>query len=212
MTGYKLTYFDFAGGRGEPIRIALHAAGLEFEDIRLSFPEFSKMRQDTRFNALPVLEIDGAAVTQSNAICRYIGKMAGLYPVDDLQALYCDETLDAVEDISHHIGATFGLDGEELRAAREKLVSGWLTTFLKGLSALLERGGGHYFADDRMTVADLKVLMQSRWLRSGSLDHVPKDLVDRIAPNLVKHQARIEADPRVAAYYASRSQSVASES
>jgi glutathione S-transferase len=212
MTSYKLTYFDFAGGRGEPIRIALHAVGIEFEDKRVSVAEFSSMRQETPFNALPILEIDGVAVSQSNAISRYIGKMAGLYPADDLQALYCDETLDAVEDISHHIGATFGLEGEELRTAREKLVGGWLTTFLKGLSALLERGGGRYFADDRMTVADLKVLMQTRWLRSGSLDHVPKDLVDRIAPNLVEHQARIEADPRVAAYYAPSSQSAASES
>jgi glutathione S-transferase len=204
MTSYKLTYFDFDGGRGEPIRIALHAAGIAFEDSRLSFPEFSAMRQDTRFNALPVLEIDGSAVTQSNAVCRYIGKLGGLYPTDGLQALYCDETLGAVEDLSHHIGGTFGLEGEDLRVAREKLVDGWLTTFLKGLSALLERGGGRYFAGNSLTIADLKVLMQTRWLRSGSLDHVPKDLLDRIAPNLVEHQARIEADPRVAAYYSSR--------
>jgi len=204
MTNYKLTYFDFAGGRGEPIRIALHAAGIEFEDNRLTFAEFSKMRHETRFNALPVLEIDGAAVTQSNAICRYIGKMAGLYPVDHLQALYCDETLGAVEDLSHHIGQTFGLEGEALRAAREKLVAGWLTTFVKGLGALLERGGGQYFAGESLSIADLKVLMQTRWLRSGALDHIPQDLVDRIAPNLVEHQARVEADPVVVAWYASR--------
>jgi glutathione S-transferase len=205
MTSYKLTYFDFDGGRGEPIRITLHAAGIAFEDNRLSFPEFSAMRQSTRFNALPVLEIDGAAFSQSNAICRHIGKMAELYPLDHHQALYCDETLDAVEDLSHHIGGTLGLEGDALKAAREKLVDGWLTTFLKGLSALLERGGGRYFAGDSLTIADLKVLMQTRWLRSGSLDHVPKDLLDRIAPNLVEHQARIEADPIVTAYYASRS-------
>ena len=204
MTSYALTYFDFAGGRGEPIRIALHAAGIPFEDIRLSFAEFSKMRQETRFNALPVLEIDGAAVTQSNAISRYVGKLAGLYPEDDLQALYCDETLHAVEDISHYIGRTLGLEGEELRAAREKLVDGWLTIFVKGLGALLERGGGQYFVDKRLTIADLKVLMLTRWLRSGALDHVPKDLVDRIASNLVEHQVRIDADPLVKAYYASR--------
>lgn len=204
MTNYKLTYFDFAGGRGEPIRIALHAAGIAFEDKRLTFPEFSEMRKETRFNALPVLEIDGEAVTQSSAICRYIGKMGGLYPKDDLQALYCDEALDAVEDISHYIGQTLGLEGEALRAAREKLVGGWLTIFLKGLGALLARGGGEYFADKRLTIADLKVLMITRWLRSGALDHVPKDVVERIAPNLVEHQARIGAEPQVVAYYGSR--------
>jgi len=93
MTTYKLTYFDFDGGRAEPIRIAFHAAGVEFEDERISFADFGKMRGNTRFNSVPVLEIDGTAITQSNAMCRYVGKMAGLYPEDDLQALYCDEAL-----------------------------------------------------------------------------------------------------------------------
>jgi len=206
MTTYKLTYFDFSGGRGEPIRIALHAAGIAFEDNRLTGAGFGEIRQDLRFNALPVLEIDGVAVTQSNAICRYVGKLAGMYPKDGLQALYCDETMDAVEDLSGRIGQTLGLKDEALRAAREKLVDGWLSVFLKGLGGLLERGGGRYFAGGSLTVADLKVLMNTRWLRSGVLDHVPKDLVDRVAPNLAEHQARIEAESVVKAYYSSRSQ------
>ena len=96
MPTYKLTYFDFDGGRGEPVRIALHAAGIPFEDERLSFEDFGKMRHGLRFNSLPVLEIDGNPITQSNAISRYVGKMAGLYPEDDLQALYCDEAMEAV--------------------------------------------------------------------------------------------------------------------
>ena len=204
MTSYKLTYFDFSGGRGEPIRIALHAAGIAFEDNRLTGAEFGTMRQGLRFNALPVLEVDGVTVTQSNAICRYVGKLAGLYPKDSLQALYCDETMDAVEDVSGRIGQTLGLKDEELRAARVKLVDGWLTVFLKGLGGLLERGGGRYFADGGLTVADLKVLMNTRWLRSGVLDHVPSDLVDRTAPNLVEHQARIEAESVVKNYYSYR--------
>lgn len=205
MSSYKLTYFDFDGGRGEPIRIAFHAAGIDFEDNRISFPEFTEMRQGTRFNAVPVLEIDGAAVTQSNAILRYVGKMAGLYPEDDLQALYCDEALGALEDVSHHIVRTFGLEGEELRAAREKLADGWLSIFLRGLDELLTRGGGQYFANNALTVADLKAFGQTRWLSSGALDHVPTDLVKRVAPGLVEHRERIENEPRVAAYYATRS-------
>ena len=204
MSTYKLTYFDFDGGRGEPVRIALHAAGIEFEDERLSFEEFGKRRQDLRFSSLPVLEIDGNPVTQSNALSRYVGKMAGLYPEDDLQALYCDEVLDALEDVNHYIVPTLFLQGDELRAAREKLVAGWLTVYLKGLGQLLARGGGNYFADDRLTVADLKTLVQVRALRSGRMDHVPIDLVEQLAPNLCEHQDRIEKEPQVVAYYASR--------
>ena len=204
MSGYKLTYFDFDGGRGEPVRIALHAAGIDFEDERLSFAEFGEMRHKLRFSSLPVLEIDGNVVTQSNAILRYVGKMAGLYPDDDLQALYCDEVLDALEDVNHYIVPTLFLQGDELRAAREKLVAGWLTVYLKGLGQLLTRGGNKYFADDHLTVADLKMLAQTRSFRSGKMEHVPTDLVERLAPNLCEHQARIEKEPQVVAYYASR--------
>lgn len=205
MSKYKLTYFDFDGGRAEPIRIAFHVAGIEFEDKRLSFPEFGEMRNGTRFNSVPVLEIDGAAVTQSNAMCRYVGKMADLYPTDDIQALYCDEVLGALEDLSHYVVQTFGLQGEELRLAREKLVDGWLSVYLRGLDELLTRGGGDYFAGNRLTVADLKAFMQARSLLAGNLDHVPTDILQRLAPGLVEHQKRIAEDPRVVAYYASRS-------
>ena len=204
MSSYKLTYFDIDGGRGEPIRIAFHAAGIDFDDNRISFPEFSEMRQGARFSAVPVLEINGAAVTQSNAISRYVGKMADLYPADDLQGLYCDEVLGALEDLSHRIVRTFGLEGEELRVAREKLADGWLPVYLRGLDELLTRGGGQYFADNRLTVADLKAFVQTRWLTSGNLDHIPTDLVQRLAPGLIQHQERVEGDPRVAAYYATR--------
>lgn len=204
MPSYKLTYFDFDGGRAEPIRIAFHAAGIEFEDHRISFQEFGETRKTTPFNAVPVLEIDGATITQTNAIGRYVGKMAGLYPEDAMQALYCDEVTSAFEDISHHVVHTFGLEGDELKAAREKLVDGWLTTFLSGLDRLLARGGGEYFADDRLTMADLKSFVQARSLSKGTLDHVPSDIVQRVAPGLAEHMTRIVAEPIVTAYYASR--------
>ena len=206
MTRYKLTYFDIDGGRAEPIRIAFHVAGIDFEDNRISFAEFGEMRSTTRFNSVPVLEIDGAQVTQSNAMSRYVGKMAGLYPVDDLQALYCDEVLGALEDLSNRIVRTFGLPEDELKAAREELVDGWLTTFLRGLDQLLIRGGGEYFANNQLTVADLRAFVQSRSLGSGILDYVPKDIVQQVAPGLFQHQERISADPRVVAYYATRPQ------
>lgn len=204
MSNYKLTYFDIDGGRAEPIRIAFHAAGIDFEDKRISFADFGEMRRYTRFNSVPVLEMDGAAVTQSNAIGRYVGKMAGLYPEDDLQALYCDEVMGALEDLLHHTVRTFGLEGEELKRAREALVDGWLTVYLRGLDELLVRGGGAYFADQRLTVADLKAFVQTRSLDEGVLDHVPKDIVERTAPRLVEHKERVENDPRVVAYYNAR--------
>ena len=98
MTNYKLTYFDFDGGRGEPVRIAFHHGGIEFEDERISFEEFLKTRESTRFNSVPTMEIDGKIVTQTNAMLRYVGKKVGLYPEDEMQAFYCDEPMEAVEE------------------------------------------------------------------------------------------------------------------
>ena len=204
MSDYRLTYFDIDGGRGEPIRIAFHAAGVDFEDDRISFPEFMEKRKDMRFTCAPVLYIDGIAVTQSNSMCRYIGKLGGLYPEDALQALYCDEAMDAVEDLLHQIVPTFGLEGDALQEAREKLAEGWITVFLRGLEELLQRGGGEYFADGRLTVADLKAFVQIRSLESGNLEHIPGDIVKRVAPALSQHQERIASDPVVVAYYESR--------
>jgi len=204
MTSYKLTYFDIDGGRAEPVRIAFHAAGIEFEDERIAFPAFMEMRGSTRFNSLPVLEVDGTVVTQTNGMCRYVGRMAGLYPTDDVQALYCDEALGAIEDFLHKLVPTFGLEGDALKTAREELVTGWITTFVKGLGEILERGGD-YFADNKLTVADLKVAYLTQWLNSGQLDHVPTDLVAGLAPALNAHAERVMNDPIVKAYYAARS-------
>jgi glutathione S-transferase len=204
MPRYKLTYFDLDGGRGEHVRIAFHIGGIEFEDNRISFAQFGEMRGGIRFNAVPVLEIDGAAITQSNAMGRYIGRLTGLYPEDEMQALYCDETLEALEDLTFRIAATMRLEGDAQESAREALAEGWIPVFLKGLAELLERGGGQYFADDRLTIADLRSFVQMRWLQSGALDHIPADIVANVAPSLVAHRQRVESDPRVTAYYASR--------
>ena len=202
MTQFKLIYFDFDGGRAESIRLAFHIGGIDFEDVRLKFPEFRETQPSFRFHALPVLEIDSQPITQSNAQLRYVGKLAGLYPTDDLQALYCDEAMGAVEDVGHAVGKTFGLQGDALKQAREEFVQGRLATYIKGLDELLARGGGQFFADGRMTVADLKVFVETRTLAKGTLDHVPTNIVEELAPALAEHRERIANDPRVVAYYA----------
>jgi glutathione S-transferase len=76
---------------------------------------------------------------------------------------------------------------------------------LQGLDGLLARGGGEYFADNRMTVADLRTFIQIRSLCAGNLDHIPTDIVQRVAPSLVEHMERVKSQPPVAAYYAARS-------
>ena len=205
MPKLKLTYFDIHGGRGEPARLAMHIGGVDFEDNRLSFKEFGAKRSSFPFNRIPLLEIDDVELSQCNAINRYVAKLAGLYPTDGLQAAFCDEAMDAVEDVSSKVTATFSIQDEnEKKAARQALADGPISVYLEQLQVMLEARGGEYFADGRLTVADLKVMVWTRSLRSGILDHIPKDLPDKVAPLLVKHLDRIEAHPKLREYYSRR--------
>ena len=201
MDRLKLTYFDTPGGRAEPTRIALHIGRIAFEDYRFPFSDFPEVRKTTPLNQVPTLQINDLQITQSDAITRYVGKLSGLYPADNLQALFCDEVMSALEDVNIKIGATFGMTGDELKNARAALVTGPLPLYLQWLQKQLERHGGEYFADNRLTIADLKALVCLRGLKSGKLDHIPTDLLDQVAPKLDAYLQRIGNIPAITQYY-----------
>ncbi|NMF99127.1 glutathione S-transferase family protein [Aromatoleum toluolicum] len=201
MDKLKLTYFDFSGGRGEPARLALHIGGIPFEDNRFAPGDFPEVRKTTPLNQVPTLHINDVQVTQSDAITRYAGKLAGLYPEDDLQALFCDEVMGALEDINTKLGTTFGMTGDVLKNAREALAAETLPRYLRWLQNQLESHGGEFFADHRLTVADLKAFIVLRWLGSGKLDHIPADLIETVTPKLAAFVDRIAGIPAIAHYY-----------
>ncbi len=202
MAQLKLSYFDFHGGRAEPARLAFHIGGVAFEDHRFAFPEFAEVRKTTPFGQVPTLHVDGIQVTQCDAIIRYAGKLAGLYPTDPFQALLCDEVMCVVEEASVNLGPSFRMTGDEQKTARLALVNGSMPVYLGWLQSQLLAHGGEFFADNRLTVADLKVFVDIRGLNSGRLDHVPVDLVENVAPALNAHLKRIAQTPAVVAYYA----------
>jgi glutathione S-transferase len=205
MPKLVLTYFDFDGSRGETARLAMHLTGIPFEDRRIAQKDWPSQRDRMSFQALPVLEVDGTQIAQSNTINRYLGRLGGLYPKDDWQAARVDEVMDAVEDISTRIGQTMRIDDAAAKkAARETLAAGPLPRFLQQIEARLKAGGGEWFAENRLTVADLKCYYWVRWLKSGALDHIPADIVDKHAPLLVQHFERVKNHPKIAAYYAAR--------
>ncbi len=202
MPKLKLTYFDFHGGRGEPARLALAIAGIAFDEDRVPLADWPRRKADTPFGGLPVLEVDGAIVTQSNGINRYVGKLADLYPSDPWEAALCDEVMDAVEDIVNKVSATFDLPDDQKKAQRRALADGPITLYLARLQQHLDAHGGRYFAGGRLSVADLKVFVWIHHLKSGKLDYIPTDLPDRVAPKLVALYERVKNHPGVKAYYA----------
>lgn len=99
----KLHYFDIKG-KGESIRLICAYGGLELEDHRFeSRDQFLAMKASSRlsFGQVPMLEVDGkVTMVQSAAIMRYLGKLTGLYPMDDhILAQKIDAIMDQVSDV-----------------------------------------------------------------------------------------------------------------
>lgn len=55
----------------------------------------------------------------------------------------------------------------------------------------------------QLTIADLKVFVQTQALEAGFLYHVPTDIVQQLAPALHEHGQRVAGAPQVVAYYGS---------
>jgi glutathione S-transferase len=205
MPKLKLTYFAFDGGRGEPIRLALAYAKIPFEDYRFPSSDWPTVKSQTPLHQVPVMEVDGKVITQSNTLLRYAGNLAGMYPGDPLEAAHCDEAMDVTEEIVSKVSPTMFIQDEaEKRRAREALAAGPIPLYLGRLATMLKERGGRYFAGDRLSVADLKVFLWTRHLQSGQLDHIPADIVQRLAPALAEHYQRIGAVPEIVDYYKKR--------
>eukprot|EP00042_Codosiga_hollandica_P031583 m.193153 g.193153 ORF g.193153 m.193153 type:complete len:213 (-) comp53680_c0_seq3:878-1516(-) len=160
----KLTYFD-GPGRGEAIRLAFVVGDVEFEDVRLSGPQFSEQKAAGRFKngVVPVLEIDGVQYAQSLALLLYAGKLAEIYPTDPTAALAVDEVLLSCDDIQTIVfGVVYQRDKATKEAAAKAAIAGPLTAWLNRFDAALAKNSSGYFVGDSITIADLKVLVPSR--------------------------------------------------
>jgi glutathione S-transferase len=182
---YKLYYFDFDGGAGEPVRNAFRIAKIPFEDCRVKSADWPQLKSSGKciYGQMPILEIDGETYAQSMAILRYAGKVAGLYPTDPIEALKVDEMLDCCIDVRSKISPTYALPEAERIAARQKIVENFIRPHIANMEARVGENG--FAVGDKLTIADLAVANEVCGLRSGRLDGVDCNLADD-APKLMK--------------------------
>ncbi len=196
----KLSYFDFPGGRGEDCRLALHIAGIEFEDNRVQFQDWPGMKPTTPFGALPVLEVQGKRpVAQSNAILELIGRQHGLLPDDPFEAARHVAVLNVVEEIRGTALATSEIkDEQQKKAAREKLASGRLKHWCQNMENQID---GPFVGGEQISVADLKLYVFMGFIKSGKFDHVPASYFGPCA-QLETLYGAVAAHPQVAGWQA----------
>ena len=195
----RLIYFDFAGSRGEECRIALHLAGIDFDDVRVPTAEWPALKPQIPFGSLPALELAGKpTLAQSNAILVYIGRQHGLHPQDDLQAAYHEALMEYVEDLRHHVGPKLRItDDAQKRTAREELARDYLPTW--GTNVERQLGEHPFVGGDTLHVVDLKLYMVVRWLTSGTVDYLPTTVFDH-CPKLKRLYARVSEHSGVRAW------------
>lgn len=201
----KLTYFNIKG-LAEMIRLTLTLGGIEFEDIRMDYQEFMKLKEGGTlpFGQLPVLTVDGKNFSQSQPLLRYAMKLAGTYPSDPLAALELEEVLEAIrETFQEKIAPTMRMDAAEKKVAREKYASEYLPARLAIFEKRIAANGSGWMVGDSYTPADFYVAAIHSWLASGIVDHIPASIFEAY-PLFNAISAKVDEIPAVKEYYASK--------
>ncbi len=196
----RLLYFDAPVSRGEECRLALHVAGVDFEDVRIKSADWGATKARTPYGAMPVLELPGKPpLAHSNAILVLIGRRHGLHPADDFEAAQHEGMMQHVEDMRAVVGPTIWMPDAEKKAAREKIASGYLPAW--GAAAEKNIAGSPFFGGAKLNVVDLKLHMAVRWFIGGKVDHIPATIFDG-CPKLIRVYEAVRDDPRIKAWYA----------
>ncbi|KAL4422233.1 hypothetical protein ABPG77_009708 [Micractinium sp. CCAP 211/92] len=94
----QLYYFAIRG-RGEPIRLALAALNIEWEECGVDYPLMKSDLQQFPFTQCPRFVDEDGNIAQSNTIMRHLGRKHGLYGDSLAEAARIDMLADGVEDI-----------------------------------------------------------------------------------------------------------------
>jgi glutathione S-transferase len=218
---YALYYWPNIPGRGEFVRLVLEEAAAPYRDVgRLSAEQGGGMEAVAAFwagkheghpvFAPPVLTEGGFVLSQTAAICHFLGRRHGLAPGDEAgqaQALALQLTIaDLVvetHDTHHPISAWLYYEDQRDEAQRRAshFVSQRLPRFLQYFERVLGHNGGGVLAGERVSHADLGLFQ----VLEGLAYAFPRGFVraSEATPGILALRERVRARPNVAAYLAS---------
>lgn len=182
----KIIYFNFPFWRAEVARIPLYISNTKFEDKRITSEEFSYIKENGKmtdgtiipFSQLPVLVIDGQSIAQTGAIARICGKISGFYPESLVEAGKVDQIIDTATDINMLMRPSMReQDPEKKKLMRQELSKNDLPKYFGFLENLL-KDENIWFAENRMTIADIAIWRLMGWLKSGVIDDIPQDITN----------------------------------
>uniref|UniRef100_A0A1B6K9G4 glutathione transferase n=1 Tax=Graphocephala atropunctata TaxID=36148 RepID=A0A1B6K9G4_9HEMI len=150
----KLTYFSLIG-LAEPIRFLLSYLKKDFEDYRFGGKEWLTIKPTTPWGKSPILEINGQTVTQNVAICRYLGKEAGLGGKDNWEDLRIDEIIDVITDLRTELWRWhYERDLQKKEAMKDSIKNEIAPFYMKKLDEHVAKNNG-YLANGKFSWADI---------------------------------------------------------
>jgi glutathione S-transferase len=198
MPSYKLIYFD-GRGRGEICRYLLAAAGVDFEDQRLTYATWPAIKPTVPYNGLPCLVEDDNKLGQSLAIQHYIAQRYGLLGDTAWEAAVINMIVNGMA--AQHAAAMpitmamiTGKGEEGMKAACLDYLAGAWNVHVQRTEQQLADNGGEWLVGNRMSMADIAVAeWTDRFVRFD-----PRTFDGH--PALLAHHARVHAVPNIAAY------------
>ena len=103
MSKATIAYFE-GRARVEPIRVILEELAIPYEDQKVSFETWVKMKSDTPFGALPSYREGDMEIFQSHAIIRHLARVHDLYGSTEAERVRCDVIEEALSDLNELVG------------------------------------------------------------------------------------------------------------
>lgn len=165
-------------GRAEGSRIALHAAGIAFDDLASNMGEMLGAGL-LPFNQFPLLQMDGLNMSQSGAMLAYISKKGGFWPSDDKDAFMATMVINGCNDFrDKQVGAVFGsVSVEDFEGKWAPRYLGNLTKLLKDNTAKYPEADNKFIVNAKFSAADIavfEVLDNVAGLNAALLDGYPE--------------------------------------
>nr|CAX79609.1 Glutathione S-Transferase [Schistosoma japonicum] len=200
----KLIYFN-GRGRAEPIRMILVAAGVEFEDERIEFQDWPKIKPTIPGGRLPIVKItdkrgDVKMMSESLAIARFIARKHNMMGDTDDEYYIIEKMIGQVEDVESEYHKTLMKPPEEKEKISKEILNGKVPILLQAICETLKESTGNLTVGDKVTLADVVLI--------ASIDHITdldKEFLTGKYPEIHKHRKHLLApSPKLAKYLSER--------
>ncbi|KAJ2801353.1 hypothetical protein H4R20_003708 [Coemansia guatemalensis] len=201
---YTLRYFKVIG-RGEPIRLLLTAANVEWTE---EHPKWPQEKSNQPFGTLPVLiekRTDGSpdfVICESGSIERYLARIYGFLPADLKQAALQEQVRDQVTDVVTAFVGYMEAASEEDKKAKLESFDELLDRFMTVQTKHIQSNGntGRLFGDS-LSYADILTYVFYKIMGIEFAKYKPEImdyLKPKLTPEIIKFIFTVEAEPKLA--------------